>query len=96
MDYHEPVAEAVLSTIIFARSGNHPFVTGPSALPQGIRILGGGEVAAVWKGMPQFDVGPYGYSDGAPRRRVQSVLRAMNPQIIALDEITAPRMFCLR
>lgn len=51
-----------------------------------------GELAASWDGVPQLDVGPHtdvmdgcGKSDG-----LVMLLRGMNPQVLAVDEITAP------
>lgn len=50
-----------------------------------------GEVAGVWEGVPLFDVGPQtDVLTGADKRRgALMLLRSMNPQILAMDEITA-------
>lgn len=50
-----------------------------------------GEVAGVWDGVPEFDVGAHtDVLTGADKRSgAAMLLRSMNPEILAMDEITA-------
>jgi len=51
-----------------------------------------GEIAAMSRGVPRFDVGPHtDVMEGAPREQAAVLLlRTMRPDVVALDEITAP------
>lgn len=51
-----------------------------------------GELGAVYRGMPQFDLGPHtDIMDGCSKADgLIMLLRGMNPQVMAVDEITAP------
>lgn len=51
-----------------------------------------GELGAVYQGVPQFDLGPHtDIMDGCSKADgLMMLLRGMNPQVMAVDEITAP------
>lgn len=51
-----------------------------------------GEVAALYQGVPQLDVGPLcDVADGCPKgEALPLLLRTMNPEILSADEISAP------
>lgn len=51
-----------------------------------------GEVAALWEGLPQLDVGSRtDVMEGLPKAQgLLALLRGMNPQVLACDEITDP------
>jgi len=52
-----------------------------------------GELAALWRGQPQFDIGSHtDVIDGCPKGvGLSMLLRGLNPHVLAADEITDPR-----
>lgn len=52
-----------------------------------------GELAATYRGVPQLDIGPFtDVMDGCSKADgLLMLLRGMNPQVLAVDEITAPK-----
>lgn len=51
-----------------------------------------GEIAALWEGKPELDVGKHtDVLDGCPKALgLELLLRGMNPQVLAADELTSP------
>lgn len=51
------------------------------------------EIAALWRGIPQFDIGRQtDVLDGCPKSEALiTLLRGMNPQVLAVDEVSHPK-----
>lgn len=67
--------------------------SGIGVLPQRVGVVDSrGELGAVWQGVPQLELGARtDILTGCPKDKgLLMLLRAMNPQVLAADEVTAP------
>ena len=67
--------------------------SGTSGMPLRVGVVDErSELGAMWDGVPQLDLGPHtDVLDGCNKAEgLMILLRGMNPQVLAVDEITAP------